>query len=361
MKIAVTGLQNSGKTTVFNALTGLNLPATPYPSVVEEPGIGVVRVPDQRVKYLASLYKPRKTTYSTVEYIDYNGLIPGDLEHNKKVFDLILNSDAVVRVVRAFDDEAIAHPGGGVDPKRDGGFIETESLLFDLELVEKRLTRMDESVKRGKEINAGERKTLLRCRDALEEEIPLRKLDLSEEEMRSIGHLQFLSMKPVITVLNVSEKDVGIVTVVDPVDSAAGGKDGMDGVVVSLSAKIEMEIAQLPHDDALEFMEDLGIEEPALNRLIRVSYGMLGLISFFTVGSDEVKAWTIRDGTIAREAAGKIHSDIERGFIRAETVAYDDFRSAGSMAEARKRGLLRLEGKTYQVRDGDIIDFRFNV
>jgi GTP-binding protein YchF len=361
MKIAITGFQNSGKTTVFNALTGLNFLTTPYPSVMEEPNIGIIKVPDKRVEHLTSIFQPRKTTLSTIEYIDYHGLIQGNSEHNRKVFDLIQGADAVVEVVRVFDDESIAHPDGGIDPKRDAADIKMEFLFFDLELVEKRLSRMEESARRGQPVDAREKDVIEKCGDALEREVMLRDVEFSVEEMDAIKHLQFLTMKPGMVLLNISEKDLGKVEADNIVNAVAQRKNGRTDDVVQLSAKIETEIAQLARDEALEFMADLGIAEPALNRLIRLSYGKVGLIYFLTVGSDEVRAWTIREGTIARKAGGKIHSDIERGFIRAETVSYDDFVSAGSLAGVRKKGLFRLEGKSYEVKDGDIIDFRFNV
>ncbi len=361
MKIAITGFQNSGKTTVFNALTGLDFQATPYPSVMDEPNIGVVKVPDQRVERLAEIFQPRKTTFSTIEYIDYNGLIHGDRDHNRKVFDLILGADAFVEVVRVFDDESIAYPDGGIDPERDAAGIETEFLFFDLELVDKRLGRMEEAARKGQPVDAKERDVLKKCGAALEREVMLRDVDFSVEEAEAIRHLQFLTMKPGVVLLNISEAGLGKEETDLLVSALAKGMNHVVDDVISLSAKIEMEIAQLPREEAAEFIAELGIEEPALNRLIRLGYEKCGLISFLTVGSDEVRAWTIRKGTIARRAGGKIHSDIERGFIRAETVSYDDFVSAGNIAEARKRGLFRLEGKSYEVADGDIIDFRFNV
>jgi len=359
MKIAITGLQNSGKTTVFNALTGLNFETTAYSSVMEEPNIGVVKVPDERVDHLASLYNPKKTTYATIEYIDYIGLTGGDQEHNRKVFDLIKDVDAIVEVVRAFQDESVTHPEGDLGPGRDAGNIETELIFFDLELIEKRLARIKESAKRGKKIDQRERDLLLKCREGLEREIPLREAEFSPEEVQAMRHLQFLSLKPNIVLLNISEGDIGS----DAINTLAATlvREDSAASVIPLSAKIEMEIAQLPPEEAAEFMKDLGIREAALNRLIRASYARLGLISFLTAGTDEVRAWTIRKGTRAQKAAGKIHSDIERGFIRAETVACDDFLATGNMAEARKKGLYRLEGKTYELKDGDIVNFRFNV
>ncbi|MBI5188192.1 MAG: redox-regulated ATPase YchF [Nitrospirae bacterium] len=354
MRIAIIGLANSGKTTIFNALTGQNIEITVYPTTAGEPNIGVVRVPDSRVDRLSEIYKPKKTTYATVEYIDYIGLTKGDIRQNRKVFDLIKDADAIVHVVRAFEDDAVVHPMENVDPIRDVETVELELIFGDLELVEKRLDRMEQVAKRGKKPDESERKLLLKCKDVLEKEIALRDVEFNEEEQKAMRPLQFLSIKPEVVVFNIGEDALNT-------EKASNLPLLTPHSSLSLCGKIEMEIAQLSPDDAKPFLADLGIEEPALNKLIRVCYHILGLISFFTYVGDEVKAWTIPRGTEALRAAGKIHSDIERGFIRAEVVSFDDFVSSGSIHAARDRGLLRLEGKTYKVEDGDIINFRFNV
>ncbi len=369
MKLAIIGLSNSGKTTVFNALTRQNLETTLYPTVSGEPHYGVVKVPDARVDRLAGIYKPKKITHATVEYIDYIGLTKGDVEQNRKVFDLVKDADAIVHVVRAFEDEAISHPMNEVKPLRDAETVELELIFGDLEFVEKRLARMEESSRKGKKPDEKERRLLLKCREALEREVPLRNLKFDEEEEKTMRPLQFVSTKPVVVVINVGEQDLTgekPAGTVKGIEEYLGGKHKDPSVkvmhsVLSLCGKVEMEIAQLSGDDAKAFLDDLGIQEPALNKLIRVSYDLLGLISFLTSGEDEVRAWTITRGTNAQNAAGKVHSDIERGFIRAEIIGYDDFISSGNMHVAREKGLLRLEGKTYEVRDGDIINFRFNV
>ncbi len=371
MKLAIIGLSNSGKTTVFNALTGQSLETTIYPTVSGEPNLGVVKVPDLRVEKLAGIYNPRKITYATVEYIDYIGLTKGDLEQNRKVFDLIKDADAIVHVVRAFEDDSVSHPLNEVNPVRDVETVELELIFGDLEFVEKRLARMEEGSRRGKKPDEKEKKLLLKCRDALEKEVPLRNVSFDEDEERAMKPLQFVSTKPEVVVLNVGEHDLGmdkasgirkeIEEYFESRERSAGKRGSVHHSLVSLCGKIEMEIAQLSPEEARVFLDDLGIPEPALNKLIHVSYDLLGLISFLTVGEDEVRAWTITKGTSAHRAAGKIHSDIERGFIRAEVVHYDDFISSGNMHAAREKGLLRLEGKTYEVRDGDIINFRFNV
>ncbi|MCX5717853.1 MAG: redox-regulated ATPase YchF [Nitrospirae bacterium] len=361
MKIAITGLANSGKTTIFNALTGLNLETTIYPTLTAEPHLGVVKVPDSRIGNLAEIYKPKKTTYATVEYVDYIGITKGDIEQNKKVSDLIKDVDAVVHVVRGFEDESIVHPMANVNPVRDAETVELEMIFGDIELVEKRLERMEQGQKRGKKPDEAEKKVLVKCKDVLERETPLRDIEFSEEEQKTMRNLQFMSIKPVVIVLNVLEKDLNSGKTAGTTSELQKFFKGKQVKVLNLCGKIEMEIAQLSPEEAEAFLNDLGIHEPALNRLIHVSYDLLGLISFLTVGEDEVRAWTIKKGTDAQKAAGKIHSDIERGFIRAEVVSFDDFISHGSMSATREKGLLRLEGKTYEVKDGDIINFRFNV
>ncbi len=365
VKLAIIGLSNSGKTTVFNALTGQNLETTIYPTVSGEPNFGVVKVPDYRIDKLVEIYKPKKITYATVEYIDYIGLTKGDVAQNRKVFDLIKDADTIVHVVRAFEDDAVSHPMNEINPLRDIETLELELIFGDIELVEKRLARMEEGAKKGKKPNEAEKKLLLKCKDALEKEIPLRNVSFDDEEQKAMKHLQFISTKPEVVVLNIGEGDLNTDKALNFQKDAEKYFDdkGISKTtkVVSLCGKIEMEIAQLNSDEARAFLDDLGIQEPALNKLIHVSYDLLGLISFLTCGEDEVRAWTVTKGTSAQKAAGKIHSDIERGFIRAEVVGYNDFILCGNMAAARDKGLLRLEGKTYEVKDGDIINFRFNV
>ncbi len=361
MKIAITGLANSGKTAILDALTGLNLETTIYPTVASEPHLGVVKVPDARVGRLSGIYKPKKTTYATVEYVDYVGLTKGDTGQNRKVFDLLKDTDAVVHVVRGFEDEAAPHPLGNVDPLRDARTVELEMIFGDLELVEKRLERIEQGLKRGKKPDEAERKLLMRCKEVLEQEKPLRDMEFSEEEDMAMRHLQFMSIKPEVVLLNVGEKELDSEKSRGMISKLESHFADSRVRVIELCGKIEMEIAQLDSDEAKAFLEDLGIVEPALNRLISICYSLLGLISFLTVGEDEVRAWTVRKGISAQKAAGKIHSDIARGFIRAEVISFDNFISAGNMAAARERGVLSLEGNGYAVKDGEIINFRFNV
>ena len=361
MKTAIIGLANSGKTTIFNALTGLNLEVTSYPTLAAEPHTGMVKVPDLRLDRLTAIFRPKKTTHATVEYVDYLGLTKGDMEQNRKVFDFIKDADAIVHVVRCFEDETVVHPLGNVNSARDAETVALEMIYGDLELVEKRLARMEEGAKKGRKPDQAEQKLLLRLKGELEQETPLRDLDFTEEEQKLMRSMQFMSLKPHLVVLNVAEGEMGSDRTGALTSEIQGIFTGRQVSVLSLCGKIEMEIAQLPAGEAALFLEDLGIAEPALNKLIHLSYDLLGFISFLTAGEDEVRAWTVRKGTAAQQAAGKIHSDIERGFIRAETVGYDDFIAHGSMAAARDKGLVRLEGKTYPVKDGDIINFRFNV
>ncbi|MDA8388634.1 MAG: redox-regulated ATPase YchF [Nitrospiraceae bacterium] len=368
MKIAITGFSNAGKTTIFNALTGARLETTAYPSVGGEPRLGVVAVPDERVERLQAIWKPRKTTHATVDYVDYMGLTKGDPKQNAKVHALIKDADALLQVVRAFEDPAVIHPLGKVDPLHDLRELEAELVLGDFMLVEKRLEGIEESIRKGRKekVSEAERSVLLKCREALESERPLRALIAGPGELKAVRHLEFLSLKPEVVLFNVAEGEAGGPNADSLVRDARGLLDEKGSAatpVLAISGKIEMEIAQLPPEEQKAFLEDLGIEEPALRKLIRVSYELLDLVSFFTAGEDEVKAWTIKKDTPAPAAAGKIHSDIEKGFIRAEVISYDDFigKAGASMAEARRLGLLRLEGKDYLVKDGDIINFRFNV
>lgn len=369
MKIFITGLANSGKTTIFNALTGLNLQTTPYPTIISKglvPHHGVVNVPDKRLDDLSSIFKPKKTTYATLEYIDYLGIMSGDTSHNKTVFEIMKDADAILHVVRCFEDESVIHPSGGINPLRDVISFETEMILGDLEFVEKRLERINEQLKRGKRPDETDKGFLLKCKEALEDELSLRDIEFTDAEKRLMPQYQFLTTIPEIIVLNIDEDAINSEMVRGLEEDIKGyfnkNRKGLIPPVLTICGRIEMEIAQLPEGDRRDFLKEMGIDEPALNRLIRVSYNLLRYISFFTVGKDEVKAWTIKKDTNALTASGKIHSDIERGFIKAEVVGYDDFVSCDKdMHKVREKGLLRLEGKDYIVQDGDIITFKFNV
>jgi GTP-binding protein YchF len=359
LKVSIIGLSNAGKTTVFNALTNQNIETTTYPTLTGEPHMGVVKVPDARLDVLSGIFRPKKTTHAIVECVDYIGLTKGSTEQNRRILDLIKDVDATVHVVRVFQDEAVVHPPGELDPYRDIEMVELELIFGDLELVEKRLERMEEGKKRGKKPNEAEKRLLTKCKEQLEKEVALRDVRFSQEEQDAMKPLQFLSTKPQLLVLNIREKDLNTDFARELETRISARYPSLS--TITLCGKIEMEIAQLPPDEKRPFLDELGIDEPASNKLIHACYSMLGLISFLTVGEDEVRAWTVKKGTSAQKAAGKVHSDIERGFIRAEVISFDDFIASGGMHPAREKGLLRLEGKTYTVRDGDIIDFRFNV
>lgn len=359
MKVSIIGLLNSGKTTIFNALTGQNIETTIYPTTSGDPHIGIVKVPDQRLEKISEIFRPKKTTYATIEYVDYIGLTKGDVKQNRKVFDVIKDADAIVHVVRAFHNNSVLHPMGNRDPLRDIETIELELIFGDLEFVEKRLERMKEGMKQGKKPDASENKLLMKCKDFLMKEIALRNAEFNEEELKTMRPLQFLSTVPEIIVLNIGEQDLNTEQIKNLQSTVLARYPSLS--VLTLCGEIEMEIAQLSADDKKPFLDDMGLDEPASNKLIHACYNILGFISFFTYAGDEVRAWTIKKGTNAQKAAGKVHSDIERGFIRAEVISFDDFISAGSIHAAKEKGILRLEGKTYEVKDGDIINFRFNV
>lgn len=360
MKAGLIGLSSSGKSTLFSLLTGA--PAPP-PGGRPEARVGIAPVPDSRVDALAKMYQPKKTTFATVEYVDVPGVGKGE---GAALVDLpaLRGVDALVHVVRAFESELAPHPDGSVDPLRDARMLDLELILADLGAVEQRLERLDASIKKLKKAeDVAERELFLRLKEALETERPLRELELTEEERRRLRNYSFLSAKPLLLAVNLGEEEVRRA---EEYLESSGLNDfaraGASRALCAVSAPIEAEMAQLAPDDARAFREDLGLLEPGLDRVARTSYALLGLISFLTAGEDECRAWTIRKGTKAPAAAGGVHSDIERGFIRAETVAFEDLVAAGgSLPACRERGTLRLEGKEYVVRDGDVINFRFAV
>jgi len=364
MKLALAGISGSGRTTLFNSLTGRDAATAGYGASEAKPNVAIIKVPDRRIDELARIFKPKKSTHAKIQYMDYVGLTRGDAAQNAKVIKFIKDSDALVYVLRGFEDEQVAHPLGDIDPVRDFETLETELLLLDLDLAEKRLRTMDESSRRGWPPKKEERAAILKCKDALENEVPLRWLEFDDTEERALRGLNFVSRLPLMVVINVSESDLESERSSlwrEAIRNKVGRWMENPVTPIVLSGKIEMEIARLAPEDAADFLKDLGVCVSARERMIEESYGMLGLISFLTVGEDEVRAWTIRKGLVARTAAGKIHSDLEKGFIRAEVISYDDLVEAGSLSAARSKGLLRLEGKTYVVRDGDVIDFRFNL
>ena len=354
MKIGLVGLPGSGKTTLFKLLTGIR---DDLPLSGMEATTGTARVPDERIDYLSKLYKPRKTTYAQIDLVDLPGLnFSEEQKKGKNPFlTAVRNVDALVAVIQVFE-EGLPHVLGEVNPGRDLDMIHSELLFADWEVIEKRIEQL--GAKQKKE-NETELELLRRCREALEEESRLTNLPFNGEEAELLRGFQFLTLKPMLVVINLDTK--GFKTGFLGKEEFLAGLQEKGLPFLEVSARIEQEIAELSEDDRVLFMDDLGITEPGIDRLARTVYRHLHLLSFFTVGEDEVKAWTITEGTTAKKAAGKIHSDIERGFIRAEVAAYHDLVGHGSMAKLKEKGLFRLEGKDYPVKDGDIISFRFNV
>jgi GTP-binding protein YchF len=355
MEIAIIGFPNSTKTTIFNALTRGKEETNAVPSTKLEVHTANVTVPDPRVGILSAMFRPRKTIYAQVTYNDIAGMGRGMSRQSGlagSLANLLSASEALMHVVRAFEDDTVPTASGAVDPQRDVADMDTELILADLILVERKLERMAKEAKRG---DAGEEMPLFqKLKACLESEKPIRDLELTPEERKQLRGYGFLSAKPMLIVVNVGEDG----------DEAAAGQfryEHKDSAVIGVRGRLEAEIAQLDADEAQAFLQEYGISEPSLNRVIRASYQLLGLQSFFTVGEDEVRAWTIRRGAPAVEAAGAIHTDLARGFIRAEVVAYDDMDACGSMAEVKARGLFRLQGKDYIVQDGDILNIRSGV
>jgi len=362
MQIGIVGLPNSTKTTIFNALTKSQIETAVTSSGQVEVHTAIVEVPDPRVSILSDMFKPEKTTYARVQYNDVAGLKIGsghDGSLSGQLLNTISQSDALLHVVRAFEDDRIPHPDGTVDAIRDLTALDFEFLISDLQIVERRLERLTHDLDRKgiyaeRTADQVEHDLLTRIKDALEKEKPVRSLDFSPSELKITRGFQFLTAKPELIALNVGDEGSE-----NPADFSITTNE--DGDIVCLHGALEMEIAQLNEDDADLFMQEYGITEPGLNRMIRLNYELLGLQSFFTVGEDEVRAWTIPQGATAVEAAGTIHSDLSRGFIRAEVVSYQDLIDAGSLGEVKKLGKTRLEGKDYIVQDGDILNIRFNV
>lgn len=353
MRLGIIGLPFVGKTTVFNAMTRSDAKTGAFGASAGSPNIAIVKVPDVRLDRLTEMYHPKKTTHATIEYIDIAGFEQGASSKGTAGFiDVARKVDAFIHVVRAFEDPNVPAAGDTVDPKRDFKVLESELILTDLVLVETRLERIDATKKRGKKVdNPLEEEVLLVCREALENEKPLRLVEFTPEQMLVIKNLSFLTIKPEMVVVNIGEDQIG--------QSFADVAPDMP--VLEVCGKLEAELAQMDEAEAQELMKDFGITESSLYRMIRLSYEILGLISFLTAGEDEVRAWTIHKGTNALNAAGEIHSDIQRGFIRAEIVHYDDLMEHGTMVKAKEKGLVRLEGKEYIMKDGDIVNFRFNV
>ncbi len=356
MQLGILGFPKAGKTTLFNTLTASHQSTDKFSSSAET-NIGVAQVADRRLEQLRDLWKPKRYVPATVQYMDIPGMRKGESAESLDLAKL-KNVDALVHVVRAFADAEILHAEGSVDPARDVEIVDLELILADHTLVEKRLDRLDKASKRGLNPEEQREKTLLAdiVMPALEKEIPLREIELDADDDRRLRGFQLLSAKPMLLVINVDEARVATA---DPAALGIRLRPAVRAVVVS--APIEDEISRLPAAEQVDFLASLDLSEPSLARVTRASFDLLGLIAFFTVGEDEVRAWTIRRGTRAREAAGTIHSDLERGFIRAEVVGWEDLLRLKTLVACKEAGLLRLEGKEYEMKDGDVTNIRFNV
>jgi len=365
LEVGIVGLPNVGKSTLFNAITKAGAEAANFPFCTIEPNVGVVAVPDERLNVLHKMYDSKKTTPASVRFVDIAGLVKGAANGEglgNKFLEHIRQVDAVAHVVRCFDDANITHVEGGVDPLRDIDIIQTELCLADLEVVEKRIMRLAKIAKSGNKEAKVEDEILRRIKESLDNGKPARQVELTADELEMIKDINLLTLKPTLYVTNVAEDEVATAyeenAYVQKVKEFAKAENAE---VVAISARVEAEIAELDAEEAKAFLEDLGETESGLDRLIKAAFDLVGLQTFLTAGPDECRAWTITKGTTAPKAAGKIHTDFERGFIRAEIVNYDDLVANGSVAAAREKGQVRVEGKDYVMQDGDVVNFRFNV
>ena len=362
--VALIGANGAGKSTLFNAITNAGAESANYPFCTIEPNVGVVAVPDARLDYLAEMYQPKKKTPAVIEFVDIAGLVKGASKGEglgNKFLSHIREVDAVAEVVRCFEDGNITHVEGSIDPLRDIDIINTELCLADMETVEKRQERLVKLAKTGDKKVKLEQAVMEKVMAGLSDGVLARRLGLTEEEQEFLGELHLLTMKPVLYITNVAEGEVADPSGNEHVQAVKKYAAEENAEVIVVSAKMESEVAELPEEEAKEYLEMAGLEETGLDRLIKAGFKLLGLMTFLTAGEMESRAWTIKLNTKAPQAAGKIHTDFERGFIRAEIVSFDDLVACGSKAAAREKGLVRLEGKDYVMQDGDVVEFRFNV
>ncbi len=363
LQAGIVGLPNVGKSTLFNAITKKNILAANYPFATIDPNVGVVVVPDDRLTFLEQIYNPKKTIPTTFEFTDIAGLVKGASTGEglgNKFLSHIREVDAICEVVRCFDDKNIIHVEGNVDPIRDIEIINTEIMLADLEIIDNRINKIGKKamMSNDKETKK-EAELLIKIKNNLEKNIPLRQVEFSEDELKNLKHFNLLTLKPIIYMANVEEED--LIEENDYVKKVKDYAASQNARVITLCAKMEAELSEMPNEEKQLFLNDLGIKESGLDKLIKETYSLLGLATYFTAGSDECRAWTFKKGMKAPQCAGIIHTDFERGFIKAEVMSFDDLKQYGSELMVKEAGRMRLEGKEYIMQDGDICLFRFNV